>query len=317
MGARGSIEIVGAGLTGVELAAELAAAAPALQIRLVAAGKVGGDLSDGATAAILRTLDRLGVEVASIPVGADVTLDATGPVPEPLGAHSGFALDVSGRIRTDEYLRVLGPDGAPVPGVWGAGDAIGVDNRPWLRGGCASAEPMAEEVRDARSLLARVTTNLAIDRLRSARTTYVGSYLPEPIATGPGADEAVIDAQEVEIALMITLESLSPVERAALVELLATDATLVTDGGGKVTAALRPVVGAERVARFLAGLSEKFADRVDVALLELNHRQALAVLLDGALDQVHWVDVAENRIAKLHIVRNPDKLKQARIAVEQ
>ncbi|WP_258275675.1 sigma-70 family RNA polymerase sigma factor [Agrococcus sp. HG114] len=240
----------------------------------------------------------------------------------------------------------------------------------------------ADAVRDERALLARVTTNLAIDRVRRSRVDYVGPWLPEPIATGPGADAAVADAEEVELALMVALESLSPIERAALllhdvfdfsfdevaemlgrstaavrqaasrarahaqarrprfahtdadaralverfaaaalrgdvdglVAMLAEDATLVSDGGGKVSAARRPVVGAERVARFLAGLSEQFAGRVDVVPLVLNRATALGVLVDGELDHVHWAGIEGGRITELRIVRNPDKLAQARAA---
>lgn len=241
----------------------------------------------------------------------------------------------------------------------------------------------AEDVRDSRALLARVCTNLAIDRVRRARVDYVGPWLPEPIATGPGADAAIADAEEVEIALMVALESLSPVERAALllhdvfdfsfeevgamlgrssaavrqaasrarahaaarrprfthtdadaralverfaaaavrgdvaalVELLSADATLVTDGGGKVSAARRPVEGAARVARFLVGLAEQFAGRVAIVPLELNRAAALGVLLDGELDQVHWAGIEDGLVASLHVVRNPDKLTQAREAL--
>lgn len=254
----------------------------------------------------------------------------------------------------------------------------------------ADAEEIAQEailrvlqtdnVRDPRALLARITTNLAIDRLRRSRVDYVGPYLPEPIATGPGADVAVAEAEEVELALLLALETLSPIERAALllhdvfafsfdevsgildrspaavrqaasrarahvasrrprftpsddevsellqrfvaaaatgdvdglVALLAADATLVTDGGGRVSAALRPVVGAEAVARFLTGLAAKFAGRVDVVPVVLNRRPALCVLLDGQLDQVHWPDLADGRVVVLRIVRNPDKLAAAR-----
>ncbi|MGD7732926.1 sigma-70 family RNA polymerase sigma factor [Propionibacteriaceae bacterium G57] len=262
-----------------------------------------------------------------------------------------------------------------------------------ITGSWSDAEEIAQEamlrvlqteaVRDERALLARATTNLAIDRQRRARVDYIGAWLPEPISTGPGADDAVADAEEVEIALMVALDSLSALERAALllhdvfdfsfdevadmlgrsnsavrqaasrarsaaaarrprfdhtdadarvlverfaaaavqgdvdglVALLAADVTLVTDGGGKVSSARRPVVGADKVARFLAGLSKQFEGRVGVVPLELNRATALAVLLDGELDQVHWAGVESGRIVALRIVRNPDKLAAARVAL--
>ncbi|MCR8671795.1 hypothetical protein NWP09_11670, partial [Agrococcus sp. HG114] len=97
----------------------------------------------------VRALARLGVEVADAAAGADIAIDQTGARPEPLGEASGLALDATGRIRTDRCLRVLGADGAPIEGVWGAGDAIAVDGLPWLRGGCATATPLGATAADA------------------------------------------------------------------------------------------------------------------------------------------------------------------------
>lgn len=259
-----------------------------------------------------------------------------------------------------------------------------------ITGSWADAEEIAQEaltrvwrieqVRDPRALLARVTTNLAIDRLRSSRIDYVGPYLPEPVLTGDGVDLAVERAQEVEVALLVALESLSPVERAALllhdvfafsfdevaemlgrspaavrqaasrarshaaarrprfshddeaarqlvarffaavndgavealVELLAADATLISDGGGAVSAARRPVVGAEQVARFLAGLGAKFHDRFSIAPAHLNRADATLVFVDGELDQVVWLGIDRGRITSLYLVRNPSKLEHLR-----
>lgn len=66
-----------------------------------------------------------------------------------------------------------------------------------------------------------VLTRLAIDHLRSARVrreTYVGPWLPEPVATDPGgsAEVAVELSESLSLAFLVTLESLGPVERAAL-----------------------------------------------------------------------------------------------------
>ena len=90
---------------------------------------------------------------------------------------------------------------------------------------------------------------------------------------------------------------------------LADDATLVSDGGGRIAAARRAIVGAEQVARFLAGLGTKFAGRFTTTPERLNHADALVVRVDGEIDQVVWLGVAEGRVARLYLVRNPDKLK--------
>lgn len=144
----GQVEVIGAGLTGIELAAAVAEAWPALNVRLIAQSPLGHDLSPKAAVGLAAALERLGVEVARVAAGGDLTLDASGPAPEPMGSTSDFALDGRGRLRTDDRLRILDSGGAPLEAVWGAGDAIAVDGRPWLRGGCAAAEPLAANAAD-------------------------------------------------------------------------------------------------------------------------------------------------------------------------
>src|SRR5918994_13925 len=70
----------------------------------------------------------------------------------------------------------------------------------------------AEGVEHPKAFLATVVTRLSIDELRSARSrreTYVGPWLPEPIITDSRPDD-----ESVSMALLVTLEALSPVERA-------------------------------------------------------------------------------------------------------
>ncbi|WP_338675218.1 RNA polymerase sigma-70 factor [Streptomyces sp. SCSIO 30461] len=100
-------------------------------------------------------------------------------------------------------------------------DAEDVVQDAWLRW---SAEGRAD-VREPRGYLVTITTRLAIDRLRQAQTrheTYVGPWLPEPIATrfGPSSPDAAERAElqeSVSLAVLIVLESLSPLERAVFV----------------------------------------------------------------------------------------------------
>lgn len=75
------------------------------------------------------------------------------------------------------------------------------------------------EVDSARSLLTTITTRLAIDHLRSARVqreTYIGPWLPEPLLTSaePDAADVVATSDSLSIALLVLLETLTPVERA-------------------------------------------------------------------------------------------------------
>ena len=76
------------------------------------------------------------------------------------------------------------------------------------------------EVADPRAFLVRVTTRLAIDRLRRAkarRESYVGPWLPEPILTRQDPAEDVAMAESVSMAMLVVLETLSPLERAVFV----------------------------------------------------------------------------------------------------
>ena len=244
----------------------------------------------------------------------------------------------------------------------------------------------ADDVREPAAWLTTVTTRLAIDHLRSARARrerYVGSWLPEPlpaeeseVATDPQA-RAVL-AESVTSALLVLLESLSPVERAAfvlhdvfgyqhdevaamlertpaaarklasrarqhlaagrdrfevdrarreevgraflaaaaggdldeLMALLSPDVQFVSDGGGVVSAARRPVVGADRVARFVVGLRTR-SEGVTLQPMWLNGGPGVvAVDPDGRVVVTISVTVdVDGLVDGLYAVRNPAKLR--------
>ncbi len=95
-------------------------------------------------------------------------------------------------------------------------DAEDTVQEAWLR--WSGVNP--SDVIDSRAFLVRVTTRLAIDRLRRAKTrreSYVGSWLPEPILTGRDVAEDVALAESVSMAMLVVLETLSPLERAVFV----------------------------------------------------------------------------------------------------
>ncbi|MFI2607299.1 RNA polymerase sigma-70 factor [Kitasatospora sp. NPDC018619] len=234
------------------------------------------------------------------------------------------------------------------------------------------------------AFLARTVTNLALNRLDSAavrRESYVGPWLPEPLVTEPDATEGVERAETVSVALLVVLESLSPLERAVFVlkeafgfsyreiaealdrteaacrqvgsrarahvrarrpryqappelrrratdefraaclggdlnrmlELLAPDVTSWTDGGGVIRAALRPVVGADKVARFLLGVFRQLGEAVGGRPVLVNGDPGLLLTVDGAVDSVSVFEFAEQpdgtvRICEIRAVRNPRKL---------
>jgi len=94
-------------------------------------------------------------------------------------------------------------------------DAEDVLGEAWLRW----QEAPAEEIRTPEAYLTTIVTRLSINQLRSARRrreTYVGPWLPEPLAAGPGADPSghVELAESLSMAFLVLLERLSPVERA-------------------------------------------------------------------------------------------------------
>ncbi|WP_030418622.1 RNA polymerase sigma-70 factor [Streptomyces sp. SCSIO 75703] len=259
-------------------------------------------------------------------------------------------------------------------------DAEDVVQDAWLRWSASDRD----DVREPRAYLVRVTTRLAIDRLRQVRArgeTYVGPWLPEPYvtdlaATEPDAAERAVLADSVSLAVLVVLESLSPLERAVfvlreafgypyaeiasmlerteaavrqlagrarrhvderrprydvdpeqrrdlterflaaagggdlagLLALLAPDARLVGDGGGKRRAPVRALESADKVGRFLIGVAGR-GTWDTIRHLEINGGPAVLVLAGGRPDSVVQLDVAEGRVQAVYIIRNPDKLR--------
>lgn len=95
-------------------------------------------------------------------------------------------------------------------------DAEDAVQETWLK--WSSAE--RSQVADPKAYLTRIVTNVAMEQLRSTRhqrETYVGPWLPEPILTGPDTADDVATADSVSMALLVVLETLTPLERAVFV----------------------------------------------------------------------------------------------------
>lgn len=258
-------------------------------------------------------------------------------------------------------------------------DAEDIVQETWLRVSAATAD-----VINAEAYLVTVATRLCLDQLKSARArreTYIGPWLPEPVlstdAFSPATATALAD--DLSFALMMTLETLSPPERAAfllhdvfdlpfteiaptlgkseaacrqlaararkavqrprpartvpaeayrdlnlrffetlqtgdlegLKRLLRDEVVMYSDGGGARLAALNPIHGADRVARFFLGITRKLgpqAASVRLSGADINGRPGILVFLDGQLDQTFSIDVEGGRIAAIYMVRNPLKL---------
>jgi RNA polymerase sigma-70 factor (ECF subfamily) len=96
-----------------------------------------------------------------------------------------------------------------------------------------------------------------------------------------------------------------------LMAVLHADARLVSDGGGKALAATRPVLGADRVAKFLLGYARKaHYGESDLQLVTVNGMPGLLLRHPLAGDGTYSFDIVDGRIREIYVVRNPDKLRR-------
>jgi RNA polymerase sigma-70 factor, ECF subfamily len=258
-------------------------------------------------------------------------------------------------------------------------DAEDVVQETWLRW----SRVAQDEVREPRAYLVQIATRQALNRIRAnqaRRETYVGPWLPEPLlAEGDPADEIVDGAargEAVSLAMLVVLETLSPLERAVfvlrevfgmsheevaatldrspasvrqlahrarehvqarrprcdadtdeqrrvtqeflqacftgdldrLLGLLAPDVILTSDGGGKRQAALRPIVGSEKVGRFMVAVSQGGAEGAEIRFESINGQIGIVARKDGEAHYVGLLGVTDGRISEILIIANPDKL---------
>ncbi|MFF5015637.1 RNA polymerase sigma-70 factor [Streptomyces sp. NPDC001165] len=97
-----------------------------------------------------------------------------------------------------------------------------------------------------------------------------------------------------------------------LEKLLAADVTWWSDGGGKVTSALRPIEGREKVARFVAGVSQRFAVGLEYTAVEANGAIGVASWVGDTLFGVVAFELVDGLVAGVWAVMNPDKLEHVR-----
>lgn len=163
LGPGGSVVVVGAGLTGLEVATEVAESRPDLDVALLSRGTVGADLAAKGARHVRRSLDRLRVSIhegvraqrvtpesvttdEGRTVPADLVVWTTGFVTNPLAQVSALETHEDGRIVVDRAMRSVSH-----PGVYAVGDAahaIGHGGKP-LRMSCASGFAMGWQAAEA------------------------------------------------------------------------------------------------------------------------------------------------------------------------
>ncbi|GAA1967994.1 RNA polymerase sigma-70 factor [Nocardioides panacihumi] len=93
-----------------------------------------------------------------------------------------------------------------------------------------------------------------------------------------------------------------------LLDVLAPDVVMMTDGGGVKQAALRPIVGADKVLRFFVGITAKAPGPVAAEEVLVNGAPGLRLTAGGELDTIATMRVEGGRVTALYLVRNPHKL---------
>ncbi|HZE30526.1 MAG TPA: RNA polymerase sigma factor SigJ [Actinoallomurus sp.] len=262
-------------------------------------------------------------------------------------------------------------------------DTEDVLQETWLSWAARSSQPMPIE--NPRAYLVRIAVNQALARqatISRRRESYVGPWLPEPLPTDEAVDPAV-RSESVSMALLVVLETLTPLERAvfvlhevfgyahteiaeildrspsavrqlahrarahvharrpryqadrlvqrqvterfveaafggdisALMEILAPDVTLWTDGGGRAggggrSGALHPIHGRDKVARLISGVTARLPKDLAVRYQHVNGDPSAVVFADDSPFAVMVLDLdpEDDRVRGIYGVTNPDKL---------
>lgn len=171
-----------------------------------------------------------------------------------------------------------------------------------------------DTIADARAYLARIVSRLCLDRMKSAvarRETYVGTWLPEPMVTPLG--EPLAD--DLSLALLLTLERLSPLERAAFLlhDVFDMDYAKIAEALDSTEVACRQL--AARAREHVRSERPRFQVDADARdkLVEAFHAAAAAGDLEAlakllAEDAVFYQDGGGRRRAALKPIRGRDKI---------
>ncbi|MEU9730874.1 RNA polymerase sigma-70 factor [Streptomyces sp. NPDC048002] len=117
-----------------------------------------------------------------------------------------------------------------------------------------------------------------------------------------------VSASRTRAALDSFRRTLETGDLQGLLDVLAPDVVLMSDGGGIKQAAVRPIVGADRVGRYVLGGIGKAQVTVAYEPTVVNGHPAFALRVDGVTDGVMAIRVEDDRITGIYYVRNPEKL---------
>ncbi len=148
----------------------------------------------------------------------------------------------------------------------------------------------------------------ACRQLASRARTRVREARPKGLTPPRGATKSIDPRHQELLSAFISASRSGDVER--LTRMLASDARLVTDGGGKVPAALNVIEGNDRIAAFLAGVVRKgFTDDMSLRFEVVNGLPGLLIVGPNGLVQTNAFEFDGDAVTAIYIVRNPDKLK--------
>ncbi|MGW3342675.1 RNA polymerase sigma-70 factor [Nonomuraea rubra] len=120
----------------------------------------------------------------------------------------------------------------------------------------------------------------------------------------------VTSAAESRDALAAFRRAIETGDLQGLLDVLAPDVVLLSDGGGVVQAVPQPVVGADKVARLMEAGLPRLVGQVSLAPVQVNGWPALIVRIDGEVDNVVAVRIDDGLVTGLYVVRNPEKLSR-------
>lgn len=150
-----------------------------------------------------------------------------------------------------------------------------------------------------------------VDKSEAAcRKTY--SRLKQKLQSGPvspGPD----DLPKLEPLLQGFLQAVETGDMEGMLQVLSEDAVLYSDGGGKVLAALKPILTPKRIAAFLHGITRKRPIETRHIPALYNGMPGIIVAPPGQVKNVTLFEFADNRIRRIYMVANPDKLKHVKI----